>query len=91
MIATIKIMDGVLLSVMAFAAIFTTVFSAAVLLIAGSLTAAALLPRAHPGGDRLRAFAGKISRSVWHVTCRLDALIFVCALVLAAILTFVFS
>ena len=86
-----KIMSGVLLSLVAFAVILATVFGAAVLLIAGSLTAAAVLPRAHPVGDRLRAFAGKIPRSIWFVTCRLDALIFVGALVLAAILTVVFS
>ena len=89
--AKMKIMTGVFLLLVAFAAVLATVFGAAVLLIAGSLTAAAVLPRAHPVGDQLRAFAGKIPRSIWHVTCRLDALIFVGALVLAAILTVVYS
>lgn len=84
-------MTGVLLSLTTFAVVLALVLSAAMLLVAGSLTAAAMLPRAHPVGDRLRAFAGKIPRSIWSVACRLDGMVLIGALVLGTVLTVLFS
>lgn len=84
-------MTGIVLSVGVFTAIVFAVSCVAILLIGCSLAMAAALPHGHPRADRIRQFASKVPGSIWHMACRLDALIFFGAIVAAAVLTIVFS
>ena len=84
-------MTGIVLSVGVFTAIVVAVSCVAILLIGCSLAMAAALPHGHPRADRIRQFASKVPGSIWHMACRLDALIFFGAIVAAAVLTIVFS
>ena len=84
-------MTGIVLSVSVFAAVVFAVSCAGFLLIGCSLAIAAALPHGHPRADRIRQFASRVPGSIWHIACRLDALIFFGAIVAAAVLTVVFS
>ena len=84
-------MTGIVLSVGVFTAIVVAVSCVAILLIGCSLAMAAALPHGHRSADRVRQFASKVPGSIWHMACRLDALIFFGAIVAAAVLTIVFS
>jgi hypothetical protein len=81
-------MNGLLLSLILFAAVVAAVFCATALLVAGALGAAAFLPRGTPLADSLRRFAGEVPRYVWRVVRMLDGLVFAVAVAVAVVLTF---
>jgi hypothetical protein len=84
-------MYGLLMSLVAFAAVVAAVFCTAALLIFGALCAAALLPRGAPLADGLREFAGEVPRFVWRAIRLLDGLVFLAAIALGVILTLMLS
>lgn len=84
-------MTGLLLTVGVFVATVAVVSGAAVLVTAGSLAMAAVLPRGHAAAARLRALASKIPGSVGSLACRLDLLVFMGALAAGAVLTLALS
>ncbi|WP_157627440.1 hypothetical protein [Variovorax boronicumulans] len=71
---------------MAFGYALAVLVLLAVLAIAGSLLIAAILPRAHPWGDRLRAFAARVPELAAHGAFWLRALIVFGGLSLLAVL-----
>lgn len=80
-----------MLSLVASAAVIAAVICTATLLVLGALGAAALLPRGAPLTDALRQFAGEMPRFIWRVVRWLDGMVFVAAVVLAAVLALVLS
>lgn len=84
-------MNGLLLSLVAFAVVIAAVVCTTALLVLGALGTAALLPRGAPLADGLRQFAGEVPRFVWRAVRLLDGLVFVAAIALAVALTLVLS
>jgi hypothetical protein len=81
-------MNGVLLSLIVFAAVAAAVSCVAALLVTGALGATAFLPRGTPLADGLRRFAGEVPRYVWHMVRMLNGLVFAVAAAVAVVLTF---
>lgn len=63
----------------------------AVLVVAGLLAAAAVLPRGHAVADQLREFASRVPGLAVRSVLLLDGLLFVAGVVLLTVLTFVHS
>lgn len=63
----------------------------AVLIVAGLLVVAAMLPRGHAVADQLREFAARVPRLAVRSVMLLDGLVFVVGAVLLAVLTLVYS
>lgn len=63
----------------------------AVLVVAGLLIVAMMLPRGHAVADQLREFASQVPRLTVRSVMLLDGLVFVVGVVLLAVLTFVYS
>ncbi len=63
----------------------------AVLVVAGLLIVAAMLPRGHAVADQLREFAARVPHLAVRSVMLLDGLIIVVGVVLFAVLTLVYS
>ena len=81
-------MIGLLPSLLALAAVLASVFGAAVLLMAGALLAAAVLPRGNLLADRLRRFAAEVPRRMWRAVPFLDGFLFAAAVASGIAITF---
>jgi hypothetical protein len=61
------------------------------LLIAGSLTVAAMLPQGHPQVERLRTFASTAPKKAWRLALALDTVFWVGLTAIFVYLTFLYS